>query len=107
MPLDIDLLMGSARIDLVGDDTYFGEIDGLTGVWAMGETADRCREELQSVLIDWLEAKAEAGEDTPVLMLPASEDAVIPGPVLERILANLGISAEEWDMMTSLEEGPQ
>ena len=36
------------------DGTYFGEIPGTKGVWANAKTLEACREELQSVLEEWV-----------------------------------------------------
>ncbi|MEN9221171.1 MAG: type II toxin-antitoxin system HicB family antitoxin [Thermostichus sp. HHBFW_bins_43] len=36
------------------DGSYFGEIPGLQGVYANEPTLEACRDELQSVLEDWI-----------------------------------------------------
>lgn len=47
--------MGCARYEILEDDsTYYGEIPGFQGVWANAETLEECREELESVLGEWL-----------------------------------------------------
>ncbi len=43
-----------ARYKLLKDGTYFGEIPGLSGVWADAKNLEDCRNELREVLEDWL-----------------------------------------------------
>jgi predicted RNase H-like HicB family nuclease len=46
--------MRLAQYEKLEDNTYYGEISGFDGVWANADSLDACREELQSVLEDWL-----------------------------------------------------
>jgi predicted RNase H-like HicB family nuclease len=47
--------MHKAHYELLPDDKlYYGEIPQFEGVYATAETLEDCREELQSVLEDWL-----------------------------------------------------
>ncbi len=46
--------MSRARYKILEDDSYFGEIPGLEGVWANERTLEKCREVLQEVLEEWL-----------------------------------------------------
>jgi predicted RNase H-like HicB family nuclease len=47
--------MRRAHYELLPDDKlYYGEIPGFGGVFATAENLEDCREELQSVLEDWL-----------------------------------------------------
>lgn len=39
---------------LPGDEGFFGSIPGLEGVWANAPTLEKCREELEDALKDWL-----------------------------------------------------
>ncbi|MDF0552910.1 type II toxin-antitoxin system HicB family antitoxin [Kamptonema sp. UHCC 0994] len=39
---------------LADDGTFFGEIPGFQGVWALADTLETCREELGEVLEDWI-----------------------------------------------------
>ncbi len=39
---------------LVDDQTFYGHIPGLDGVWANAPTLEACREELAEVLEEWL-----------------------------------------------------
>ena len=47
--------MRQAHYEILEDDgTYYGEIPGLQGVLANADTLEECRDELQSVLEDWI-----------------------------------------------------
>jgi predicted RNase H-like HicB family nuclease len=47
--------MARARVRYLDEDqTYFGEIPGLEGVWADGPTPEACRETLREVLEEWI-----------------------------------------------------
>jgi predicted RNase H-like HicB family nuclease len=47
--------MKRARYEILSDDgTFYGEIPGFEGVYANAETLERCREELQEVLEEWI-----------------------------------------------------
>ena len=36
------------------DESFFGEIPGIDGVWANAATLEECRDELEDVLEEWL-----------------------------------------------------
>jgi predicted RNase H-like HicB family nuclease len=57
--------MRLARYELLADGTYYGEIPGFDGVWAQAETLEDCRNELQSVLEDWLILGLRLGHSLP------------------------------------------
>jgi predicted RNase H-like HicB family nuclease len=47
--------MGKATYELLPDNEgFYAEISGLQGVWTNAPTLEACREELQSVLEDWI-----------------------------------------------------
>ncbi len=51
----IQAAMRHARYEILPDDgSYYGEIPGFRGVLANAHTLEDCREELQSVLEDWI-----------------------------------------------------
>ncbi|KKU89233.1 MAG: hypothetical protein UY20_C0015G0005 [Candidatus Yanofskybacteria bacterium GW2011_GWA1_48_10] len=54
--------LAKAKYKLLSDNTYFGEIPGLKGVWASAENLELCRKELEEVLEDWLFLKLRAKE---------------------------------------------
>ena len=43
-----------ATYRVLEDGTFFGEIPGFDGVWANAEALERCREELEEVLEEWI-----------------------------------------------------
>ena len=52
---------------LEDNNTLFGSIPGLQGVWANAETRDRCQQELQSALEDWILLGLHLHHPIPVL----------------------------------------
>ena len=47
--------MKKARYEILKDDnTFYGEIPGFEGVYANSGTLEKCREELEEVLEEWL-----------------------------------------------------
>lgn len=50
----IQAAMRQAIYELLEDGTYYGEIPSFQGVWANEAALEACREELQSVLEDWI-----------------------------------------------------
>lgn len=51
----IQAAMRHARYEILPEDgSYYGEIPEFQGVWANEDTLEACREELQSVLEDWI-----------------------------------------------------
>jgi predicted RNase H-like HicB family nuclease len=92
MERDVESLLSRASIDLLTDGTYFGEIEGLAGVWGSGRSADECRGDLRSALEEWLAVSASHGE---LLVMPAADDRTMSGPLMERVLRNAGFSRED------------
>ena len=46
--------MRRAKYRILEDGSYYGWIEQLPGVWATARSLEECREELQSVVEDWL-----------------------------------------------------
>jgi predicted RNase H-like HicB family nuclease len=46
--------MRRAKYKILEDGSYYGWIEELPGVWANASRLEECREELQSVVEDWL-----------------------------------------------------
>jgi len=46
--------MRRAKYKILEDGSYYGCIEELPGVWANASSLEECREELQSVVEDWL-----------------------------------------------------
>lgn len=45
--------------------TWFAEIPGFEGVWANGDTVEKCRHELKEVLEEWLILKIRDQDTIP------------------------------------------
>lgn len=63
----IHAAMQMAKYEILEDHTYYGEIPGFQGIWANADSLDACREELQSVLEDWLVLGLRMGHDLPIV----------------------------------------
>jgi len=63
----INTAMNTARYEIMEDGNYYGEIPPCPGVWASGKTLEKCREELQEVLEEWLILKLKDGDSIPVI----------------------------------------
>jgi len=63
----INAAMNTARYEIMEDGNYYGEIPPCPGVWASGKTLEKCREELQEVLEEWLILKLKDGDPIPVI----------------------------------------
>ncbi len=51
----IQAAMRHAEYEIIEDDnSFYGHIPGFSGLWANAPTLEGCREELQSVLEDWI-----------------------------------------------------
>jgi len=47
--------LGRAHYEILEDDgSYYGEIAGFEGVYANAESLEKCREELEEVLEEWV-----------------------------------------------------
>ena len=60
--------MRRAKYEILEDDqSFWGEIPGLDGVWANEESLERCREELESALEDWIVVGLWLHHEIPVV----------------------------------------
>lgn len=50
----IDAALHRATYKILADDTYWGEIPELPGLWGSGATLEACRDDLRDVVQDWL-----------------------------------------------------
>jgi len=69
----------NAQYKKLDDGTWFAEIPGFKGVWANSETVEGCRNELISVLEEWLILKLRDKNRVPEvdgLKLEISKEAV-------------------------------
>jgi predicted RNase H-like HicB family nuclease len=64
----IDQAMELAKYEIIEDDqTYWGEIPVLEGVWANHSTLEGCRRELREALGDWIALRLRLGLEIPVI----------------------------------------
>lgn len=64
----IQTAMQHARYEILADDnTFYGEIPELQGVWANEPTLERCRETLREVLEDWIVLGLRLGHTLPIV----------------------------------------
>jgi len=62
----INAAMRKAHYDILPDNEgYFGNIEGLKGVWANAKTLEACREELRQVLEEWIILGLKMGHNIP------------------------------------------
>ena len=63
----IDSALSYAEYDKLEDGTFSGRITECKGVIAFGKTLRECRNELQSVLEDWIFVGLKLGHKLPVI----------------------------------------
>ncbi len=60
--------MHRAKYEILGDDgTFYGEIPGFNGVYANADTLEKCREELEEVLEEWIFFRVSRNLPLPVV----------------------------------------
>ncbi|MBP7997982.1 MAG: type II toxin-antitoxin system HicB family antitoxin [Chloroflexi bacterium] len=57
--------MRHAHYEILEDETYYGEIPGLQGVYANADSLEECRDELQDVLEGWIILGLRLGHELP------------------------------------------
>ena len=63
----IQAAMRHAHYEILEDNTYYGEIPGLQGVYANEATLETCRETLQEVLEGWIILGLQLGHELPTI----------------------------------------
>jgi predicted RNase H-like HicB family nuclease len=64
----LNAAMHKAQYELLEDDgTCYGEIPDCAGIYANSATLERCREELQEVLEEWVLFRVSQGLPLPVI----------------------------------------
>lgn len=63
----IQKALEKAEYKRLEDMTWFVEIPGYEGVWANGESVEKCRKELIGVLEEWLLLKLKDGDAVPTI----------------------------------------
>lgn len=56
-----------AHYEIMENGRFWGEIPGLQGLWADGDTLEECRQTLQECLEEWLLIGLQHGDEIPVL----------------------------------------
>jgi predicted RNase H-like HicB family nuclease len=64
----VEAAMRREKYELLNEkEGFFARIPGFKGVWAKAATLEACRDELQSVLEDWILIRIRAGLSLPVI----------------------------------------
>lgn len=64
----IQAALHKAHYEILSDDNfYYGEIEGLEGVFANAGTLEACREELEEVLEEWIFFRLSKNLPIPVV----------------------------------------
>ena len=64
----LDKAMELAAYDIIEEDqTFWGEIPTLKGVWACQSTLEECRQDLREALSDWLALRLRLGLEIPII----------------------------------------
>lgn len=57
--------MKLARYKILEDGTYYGDIPGFRGVLANADNLEKCRDELQEILEEWILLGVRLGHTLP------------------------------------------
>jgi predicted RNase H-like HicB family nuclease len=63
----IQAAMRLAHYEMLNGEGIFGEIPGFDGVYAQAENLEDCREELASVLEEWIFVRISSGLPVPTV----------------------------------------
>jgi predicted RNase H-like HicB family nuclease len=64
----IEAALRKAHSEILPDaEGFYGSIEGLQGVWANAESLEECREELRSVLEEWIVVGLRLGHKIPAV----------------------------------------
>lgn len=63
----VERAMRHARYEFMEGGRFFGQIPQCKGAWAEAKTLEACREELRSVLEDWILLGLHLGDKLPVI----------------------------------------
>ncbi|MGA7730564.1 MAG: type II toxin-antitoxin system HicB family antitoxin [Chloroflexia bacterium] len=61
----INAAMHKAHYEMLEDNSFYGEIPGLQGVYANAPILEECREQLQEVLEGWIVLGLQLGHRLP------------------------------------------
>ena len=57
--------MRQANYEILSDGTFYGQIPGLSGVYANASSLEACRDQLQEVLEGWIVLGLRLGHQLP------------------------------------------
>ena len=63
----IQTALRHAKYEMMENNRFFGSIPECPGAWGEGATLEECRDELQSVLEDWIVFRLRRGLDIPTV----------------------------------------
>lgn len=64
----IDEALKRAKYEIIdNDESYYGEIKELKGIWATAKTLEECREKLKDVVEGWILISVKQGLKIPKL----------------------------------------
>jgi predicted RNase H-like HicB family nuclease len=64
----IQAAMNKAKYEILADDgSYYGEIDEYNGVYSNADTLEKCRNQLQEVLEEWILFRVSRNLPLPVV----------------------------------------
>jgi predicted RNase H-like HicB family nuclease len=64
----IDEALKRAKYEIIeNDESYYGEIKELKGIWATAKTLEECREKLKDVVEGWILISVKKGLKIPKL----------------------------------------
>ena len=63
----LDRALSQAEYDKLEDGTFFGRIPACKGVVAFAATLRECKDELRSVLEDWVSVGLKLGHELPIM----------------------------------------
>jgi predicted RNase H-like HicB family nuclease len=64
----ISAALGRAKYEFIEDEeSFYGEVPELKGVWATGKTLEECRNNLAEVIDGWLVVRLKKGLTIPPL----------------------------------------
>ncbi len=64
----IEEALRKAKYQLIEDEEpYYGEVEGLKGVWATGRSLEECRNNLKEVIEGWILVSVKKGLPIPKL----------------------------------------
>lgn len=64
----IQAAMYQARYEILPEDgSFYGEIPACNGVFANADTLEKCREQLEEVLEDWIFFRIHRNQSLPII----------------------------------------